>query len=116
MTIHHFSPLVSMACSLVAVVMSGWSVWRVKFAYRKRGRRAVERLIAARGETLVAIKEAPPSALRATAGLSAAVIFEVRARTAQGDERTYHWGYAPRVFPWQTEGVQRLAHGIWIPA
>jgi hypothetical protein len=65
---------------------------------------------------LIAIEEAPHSAFFETAGLSAVVIFEVRARAAEGDERIYQWAYAPRTFPWETERLQRLAHGIWIPA
>jgi hypothetical protein len=102
--------------SSVAIALSSWNIWRVKYAYRARGRRVIEQLLASREESLVAIKELPLSELYDRAGLSAAAIFEVRARTANGCERTYQWAYAPRIFPWQTEGVQRLAHGIWIPA
>jgi hypothetical protein len=88
----------------------------VKFAYRKRGRREVERMLASRGETLVALRNLPYGSLPTTTGLTSIVIFEVRARTGDGDERTYQWAYEPRVFPWQTAGLKRLAHGIWIPA
>jgi hypothetical protein len=119
MTLHQFAPILPVAlCSAFAIACSGWTVWRVKFAYRARGRREVEHRLAERGETLVALKETPFSAMTATTGLSTSppVIFEVRARTADGDERTYQWAYEPRVFPWQTEGLKRLAHGIWIPA
>jgi hypothetical protein len=117
MTLHQLGPFVPIATLPLLSALAIWSAWRIRAVYRKRGRRVVERLLTSRGETLVAIKEVRLSALSATAGLSAAVIFEVRARTAEGDERTYQWAYAPRgVFPWQTEGVQRLAHGIWIAA
>jgi hypothetical protein len=116
MTIHPFSPLISIAFSSLASACSGLSIWRVKFAYRKRGRREVERMLASRGETLVAIKDMPFSSPLPKTGLTTNVIFEVRARTGDGDERTYQWAYEPRVFPWQSEGVKRLAHGIWIPA
>ena len=116
MTVHPFSPLISVAFSALAIVLSSWNLWRVKFAYRRRGRREVERMLASRGETLVAIKDLPYGALPTTTGLNSIVIFEVRARTRDGDERTYQWAYEPRVFPWQSEGLKRLAHGIWIPA
>jgi hypothetical protein len=119
MTLHQFAPILPVAvCSALAVACSGWTVWRMKFAYRARGRREVERMLAGRGETLVAIKELPFSLSQATTGLSTSppVIFEVRAHASDGDERTYQWAYEARVFPWQTEGLKRLAHGIWIPA
>jgi hypothetical protein len=117
MTLHQFAPVVPVAvCMALAVAASGWSVWRVKFAYRKRGRREVERMLASRGETLVALKTLPFGALPTTTGLTSIVIFEVGARTSDGAERTYQWAYEPRVFPWQSEGLKRLAHGIWIPA
>jgi hypothetical protein len=116
MTLTQIAALFPLAIAPLFGGLAIWSAWRTRAAYRKRGRQAVERLLTSRGETLVAIKDVPLSALRETAGLAAAAIFEVRARTAEGDERTYQWGYAPRIFPWQTEGVQRLAHGIWIAA
>ena len=118
MTLHQFAPILPVAItSLGAVACSGWIIWRVKYAYRARGRREVERMLADRGETLVALKDLPFSSLQVTTGLSTSppVIFEVRARTSNGDERTYEWAYEPRGFPWQSEGVKRLAHGIWIP-
>jgi hypothetical protein len=116
-TLHQFAPIVPVAfTSALAIACSAWSIWRVKFAYRARGRREVERLLASRGETLVALKNLPYGSLPVTTGLSTIVIFEVLARTREGGERTYQWAYEPRVFPWQTEGLKRLAHGIWIPA
>ncbi len=117
MTLHQFAPIIPVAiASLGAVACSGWIVWRLKYAYRARGRREVERMLASRGETLVAIRDRPFGLLQVTTGLSTSppVIFDVRARTADGDERTYQWAYEPRVFPWQTEGLKRCAHGIWI--
>ena len=110
------SPLVPVATFSLLSGLAVWNAWRMRAAYRRRGRQAVERLLTSRGETLVAIKDVPLSKVRETAGLTATAIFEVRARTADGDERTYRWAYAPRIFPWQTEGIQRLAHGIWIAA
>ena len=116
MTLHQFAPIVpTLLTTLLAVGVSTWSLWRVK-TYRARGRRAVERMLRSRGEALVALKVAPRSAMRPTAGFNAVVVFEVRASTADGLQRTYEWAYAPRVFPWQTEGLQRVAHGVWIPA
>lgn len=115
MTLHQLGPLIPLTIAPLVSVLSIWGMWRVRVAYRARGSQMVERLLTSRGETLVAIKDVRLPALSATAGLSGAVVFEVRARTADGDERTYQWAYAPRVFPWQTEGVQRLAHGIWLP-
>jgi hypothetical protein len=117
MTLHQFAPVVPVILSsLVAVAASGWSVWRVKFAYRRRGRREIERMLASRGETLVALKDLPFSSPLPKTGLTTNVIFEVRARTADGDERTCQWAYEARVFPWETAGLKRLAHGVWIPA
>ena len=116
MTLAQFGPLFPAVLTPLFIAVGGWNMWRLKRLYRARGRRAVEQRLATRGETLVAIKEVRRSAFFETAGLSATAIFEVRARTAGGDERTYQWAYRPRVLPWQTEGLQRLAHGIWIPA
>ena len=116
MTTQHFAPLISIACSTLAIAASGWMIWRVRYAHRKRGRQEVERMLASRGETLVALKDVPFSSPLPKTGLSANVIFEVRARTGDGDERTYQWAYEPRVFPWESEGLKRLTHGIWIPA
>jgi hypothetical protein len=117
MTFHQFGPIFPAgALSLLAAALSGWSLWRVKFAYRARGRQAVERLLSNRGEALVAIEELPVSVLRSTSGLCGVVIFQVVARTPDGAEQTYEWAYAPGVFPWETEGIQRLAHGVWIAA
>jgi hypothetical protein len=119
MTLHQFAPIIPVAvCSALAVLCSGWLIWRVKFADRARGRREVERMLAGRGEALVAIKNLPFGLSQVTIGLSTSppVIFEVRARTSDGDERAYQWAYEARVFPWQTAGLKRLAHGIWIPA
>ena len=76
----------------------------------------LSRSLASRGETLVAVKDLPFGSLPTATGLSSLVVFEVRARTRDGDERAYEWAYEPRVFPWQSEGLKRLAHGIWIPA
>ena len=117
MTFHQVGPFILVATALVSA-LSIWNTWRLKYAYRARGRQMVDRLLTTRGETLVAINDVPLSSFHEKAGLSAAAaaIFEVHARTAEGDERTYRWAYAPRIFPWQTEGVQRLAHGIWIAA
>jgi len=116
MTLHPFSPYIPAAISLAVIGLSSWNFWRIRFAYRARGRREVERLLASRGETLVAIRDLPFGEITEKSGLSTTVVFEVRARAADGDERTYQWAYEPRVFPWQTEGLKRLAHGIWIPA
>jgi hypothetical protein len=117
MTLHQFAPIIPAVCSTLAVACSGWTIWRVKCAYRARGRREVERMLADRGETLVALQNRPFSSLQATTGLSTSPpVIEVRARTVDGDEHTYEWAYEARVFPWQTAGLKRLAHGIWIPA
>lgn len=117
MTLHQFGPIVPVAaCSILAMATSTWNIWRIKFAYRARGRGAVEQMLKARGETLVDLSDVPFSQLPVTTGLSSNVVFAVRARTAEGEERTYRWAYEPRVFPWQSEAVKRLAHGIWIPA
>ena len=67
----------SVACSTLVIALSGWNLWRIKFAHRARGRRAVERLLSDRGEVLVAIKELPISALRSTSGFAGAVVFQV---------------------------------------
>jgi len=115
MTLHQFARLIPLAIAPLISGLATWSAWRLRATYRKRGRQAVERLLKSHGEALVAIKDVPLSALRETTGLSAAAIFEVRARTGEGDERTYQWAYEPRVFPWQSEGLKRVAHGIWIP-
>jgi len=101
---------------ILIVALSGWNLWRVRRAHRARGRRAVDSLLANRGETLVALRELKASALPTLTGLSSTVAFEVTARGRDGAEHTYQWAYEPRVFPWQTEGLKRLAHGIWIPA
>ena len=117
MTLHQFAPILPVAlCSLAAMALSAWNVWRIKYAHRARGRQAVERMLEARGETLVDLCDVPYSQLPVKTGLSTTVVFAVRARTVDGDERTYQWAYEPRVFPWQSEAVKRLAHGIWIPA
>lgn len=117
MTLHQFGPIVPVAvCSALAIVASGWNVWRIKFAYRARGRREVERVLASRGETLVGIEDVPFRDLAVRTGLTSFIAFEVRARTADGGEHAYKWAYEPRVFPWETAGLKRLAHGIWIPA
>ncbi|HEX5263944.1 MAG TPA: hypothetical protein VFW13_10485, partial [Phenylobacterium sp.] len=116
MTIQQCAALISIACSMLAIMATGWLIWQVNYVHRKRGRREVERTLAGRGETLVALKDVPFFSPLPKTGLSANVIFEVRARTAAGDERTYQWAYQPRLFPWESEGLKRLAHGIWIPA
>jgi hypothetical protein len=113
-------PLAQMAPFLpltVAPLVSGLAIWsalRIRAAHRKRGRRQVEQAVARRGETLVAIENLPFSALRLTPGLTSTMIFRVLARGPNGDQRTYEWAYEPRVFPWQSEGLKRCAHGIWI--
>jgi hypothetical protein len=114
MTLAQFGPLFPAVITPLMIALGGWNMWRLKHLYRARCRRMVEHRLATLGETPVAIKEIPRAAFYETAGLSAAVIFEVRARAADGDERTYQWGYAPRSFSRRTEGLQRLAHGIWI--
>jgi hypothetical protein len=117
MAFHRFDPLLIPAVTTPLVIaLSGWNFWRVKYAYRARGRRAVEQMLKARGETLVAIEDVPFCDLPVKTGLSSTVVFEVRARAADGQDRAYQWAYEPRIFPWQSEGVKRLAHGIWIPA
>jgi hypothetical protein len=117
MAFHRFDPfIIPTVLTPLVIALSGWNFWRMKYAYRRRGRRQVERLLASRGETLVAIEDVPFCDLPVKTGLSTTVVFDIRARTAEGQDRTYRWAYEPRVFPWQTEGVKRLAHGIWIPA
>ncbi|MFL5298539.1 MAG: hypothetical protein ACJ798_19340 [Phenylobacterium sp.] len=117
MTLHQFAPIFPVAIAMaIAVGASGWSVWHVNFAYRARGRRAVERMLESRGETLLALRKLPFREAPVRTGLTSLVVFEVRARTADGEERAYEWAYEPRIFPWQTEGLKRLAHGIWIAA
>jgi len=115
-TLHQFGPWIPAAIAPLLIALSGWNLWRLKYAWRARGRREVERKLADRGETPVAVRELPIGAMQATPGLSAGAIFQVTARTAHGAEQTYEWAYEPRIFPWQTEGLKRLAHGIWIPA
>jgi len=46
--------------------------------------------------------------------LSSTAVFHVVTRTADGSERTYEWAYEPRTFPWQSDGLKRCAHGVWI--
>jgi hypothetical protein len=117
MTMPQVAPNVVVAlCSALAVAASGWSVWQAKYAYRARGRREVERRLASQGETLVGIEDVPFRDLAVKTGLSSTVVFKVAARTADGDERAYQWAYEPRIFPWQSDGLKRLAHGIWIAA
>ena len=116
MTFHPYSPFIPPAISLLAIALTGWNLWRIRYAHRARGRRAVEQILTRRGETLVALTDVPFNHVRVRTGLSSTVVFAVRARTPDGDERTYELAYEPRVFPWQLEGVKRLAHGIWIPA
>jgi len=115
MTLHAFGPFIPPAISLVVIALTGWNLWRIKYAHRARGRRAVEQMLRSRGETLVALKDRPFSQLPAGMGLSSTVVFDIQARAADGEERTYAWAYEPKLFPWQSEGVKRLAHGIWIP-
>lgn len=88
--------------------------WRMQVIYRKQGRKQVERMLASRGETLVAIKDLPFSSVPVRTGLSSFTVFQIRARSAHGEEQTYEWAFEPRVFPWQTEGLKRCAHGVWI--
>jgi hypothetical protein len=116
MSFHQSALLTSYAASLLVIAVSIWRFWWIRHAYRARGRRAVERVLTNRGETLVDLRDLAFSEIPVRTGLSSTVAFEVRARTAGGDERTYRWAYEPRVFPWQSEAVKRLAHGIWIPA
>ena len=115
-TLHPSNAYIPPAISLVVIGLSIWNFWRIRFAYRARGRREVERVLASRGETLLAIKDVPFSKLTVTTGLSTNVVFQVRARAGDGQEHIYEWAYEPRIFPWQSEGLKRLAHGIWIPA
>jgi hypothetical protein len=115
MTPHPSFALFQVAFILI-MVLSGWNLWRIRRVHRARGRQAVDSLLANRGETLVALRELKVSALPTITGLSSTVAFEVTARSRDGAEHTYQWAYEPRVFPWQTEGLKRLAHGIWIPA
>jgi hypothetical protein len=91
-----------------------WSALRMRAVHRERGRRQIEQAVARRGETLVAIENLPFSALRMTPGLSSTLIFRVLASGPNGDRHAYEWAYEPRVFPWQSEGLKRCAHGIWI--
>ena len=117
MTLHQFGPIVPVAvCSALAIAASGWNVWRVKFAYRARGRREVERMLASRGETLVAIEDVPFS--RSAGEDRPLTPLDLRGSRPHGRRRRarLQWAYEPRVFPWETEGLKRLAHGIWIPA
>jgi hypothetical protein len=116
MTLHQFGPWIPAATSPLVIALSGWRFWLVKHAHRASGRRAVKQMLESRGETLVALRDLPFCEVPVKTGLSSTVVFEVRARTGNGGERTYEWAYEPRVFPWQVEGLKRLAHGIWIPA
>jgi hypothetical protein len=102
---------------LIAPCFSGLAIWGalwVRAVQHKRGLQQVERELASRGETLVTIKELPFSSMWIRAGLSGALIFQIRARRPTGEEQVYEWAYEARVFPWQTEGLKRCAHGIWI--
>jgi hypothetical protein len=112
-------PLAQIAPLFPAIVagfggLAIWSTLRMRAVYRKRGRQLVERMLASRGETVVAIKDLPFSSLPVGTGLSSTLIFRVLARNPNGEEQAYEWAYEPRVFPWQTDGLKRCAHGIWI--
>jgi hypothetical protein len=109
-----FSPLILPLATTVIGLSSIAYGWRMRRAARVRGRQAVERLLAERGETLVDIAELPVSRLLSNAGLRASIIFQVRARTPKGDEQTYQWAYAPPRDPATSTGLQRCAHGVWI--
>ena len=115
MTLHALGPFIPPAISLLVIALTVWNLWRIRYAHRARGQSAVEQMLRSRGETLVALKDLPFSKLPAGMGLSSTVVFDIRARGADGEERAYQWAYEPKVFPWQSEGVKRLAHGIWIP-
>ena len=102
--------------SLVALLggLAIWGVLWLRAVHRKRGRQRVEHMLGSRGETLVAIKTLPFSSLPIGTGLTSTLIYRVVARKPNGEEQTYEWAYEPRVFPWQTDGLKRCAHGIWI--
>jgi hypothetical protein len=114
MTLHQFGPFIPLAITPLVIGLSIWVGVAVRFAYRTRALQAVLRKLASRGETLVAIRDLKVSKLTTTTGLLSNDVFEVVARTPEGGEQIYEWAYEPRVFPWQSEGVKRLAHGIWI--
>ena len=90
MTFHPYSPFIPPAISLLAIALTGWNLWRIRYAHRAHGRRAVEQILTRRGETLVALRDVPFNHVRVRTGLSSTVVFAVRARTPDGDE--YYFG------------------------
>jgi hypothetical protein len=97
------------------IALGGWSLYRGRVVHRRKGRQAVERTLADRGETLVSIAEAPMSALMSRAGIGGpAVLFHVVAQTSDGALRTYDWVYERALLGGQPRGLKRLAHGVWI--
>ena len=107
---------VSMLASLVAIAAGLWPALYVVRS-RRNGRKAVERELARRGERPVQIKPVPLWAIHDRAGLTGSAVFDVDARTADGQPRAYRWAYDPGLI---TAGgavrLKRLEHGIWIPA
>ena len=59
MTSHQIALLIAITTSLLSIVFASWNFWRIKYAYRARGRRAVERMLQSRGETLVDLRDVP---------------------------------------------------------
>ncbi|HZZ68999.1 MAG TPA: hypothetical protein VFE18_12570 [Phenylobacterium sp.] len=115
MPLTHFAPLASVfISSLTAISLSTWAIWRTQRGLSRRGRRQVEQVLQSRGEALVALKAVPLNAMATTTGLSNGVVFQVTARAADGARRTYKWAYETKLFPWQSEGLKRCAHGVWI--
>jgi hypothetical protein len=113
MPLAQIAPLFPSIVALLGGLGIGSALW-LRAVHRKRGRRLIERRLASRGETLVAIKTLPFTSLPIGTGLSSTLIFRILARKPDGEEQTYEWAYEPRVFPWQTDGLKRCAHGIWI--
>jgi hypothetical protein len=115
MPLAHLAPVASVfISSLTAIALSTWAIWRTRRGLSRRGRRQVEQMLQSRGETLVALKTLPLNAVATTTGLSNSVVFQVTAEATDGARRTYRWAYETKLFPWQSEGLKRCAHGIWI--
>jgi hypothetical protein len=115
MPLAHFGSIASVfISSLTAIALSSWAIWRTQRGLSRRGRHNVEQVLQSRGETLVALKALPLNAVATTTGLSNGVVFQVTAKAADGARRTYKWAYETKLFPWQSEGLKRCAHGIWI--
>ena len=89
-----------------------WNLYRVRLGWRRRGAKAIEALLASRGEQLSALRNVTGWPAHAPhPGLSgAAVLFKVKALGADGAERDYDLAFDPL----GGGALKRLAHGIWI--